>query len=129
MNVLVIDDDKLICGLCRRIFEYGGHKAETFTSLDEALSLDFDPDVILLDLYRNDGYSGLESIRYLADRYSHSAIILMSGEDRSGMDSLLSGSSVKVAGYVIKPFDVRTILADVQRFYESFNSSYLSVAH
>ncbi len=108
LKVLIVDDNKFMVSLVKRILDkleiadpleaYDG--AGALERLDEAAV-----DVIVCDL-NMPGMDGIEFLRHLADRESHPAVILLSGEDKGVLNTAVQlgqAHGLRVLGAVPKP--------------------------
>lgn len=117
--MIVVDDEPAICGLVSRVANSMGYES---LSVDHSEQFaDFYSDrvnVVVMDLCMP-GVDGIELIRYLAQRKSKAAIVLMSGLDESILKSaheVAVSRGLNVLGSRSKPFstnDLRTLLSTV----------------
>jgi EAL domain-containing protein (putative c-di-GMP-specific phosphodiesterase class I)/ActR/RegA family two-component response regulator len=109
LTVLIVDDNKFIVGLLRRYLEKLGIAAP-LEAHDGASALDHVDsavvDVVLCDLGMP-GMDGIEFLRHLADRDAPPDVILLSGQDRSILNTAVRlgrAHGLCVLGSVSKPF-------------------------
>ncbi len=116
-RVLIVDDDPRICRIIKRVADELG--VESFATDDSALFesayLEHEPNIILMDL-QMPKLDGVELLRKLADLDSRAAIILISGVDKSVLETtqdLGKSLGLSMAGVLVKPIDIdnlKTIL-------------------
>lgn len=104
-NVLVADDDDLLCELVRFKLEGAGHQVEVVSdgaavlaSLDRAL-----PDVVVLDSMMP-VMSGPEVLHAIKSRKDTSALPVIMLTARKGQDDVVSALRAGAADYLTKPF-------------------------
>ena len=111
-NILVVDDDVVICNLLDHYLTAAGYRVRTAANGEEmyrCIKLQ-PPDLILLDL-KMPGKHGLELARELR-KESDVGIIILTGSDET-VDKIV-GLEVGADDYVSKPFDERELLARVR---------------
>lgn len=122
-RVLIIDDDQRICRLIKRVADDLGIESFAIDNpeLFEPANLDFEPNVIFMDL-QMPRLDGVELIRKLADQHSKAAIILASGMDKSVIETteeLGKSLGLNMAGFLQKPIDIDKATAIMERQFES----------
>jgi two-component system phosphate regulon response regulator OmpR len=111
-RVLVVDDDPSVRDV---LAEYlGGHgyevvQADRGTAMREAVEASL-PDVVLLDL-NLPGEDGLSLARFLRERYDV-GIIIVTGT--TGVADRVAGLEIGADDYVMKPFELRELLARIK---------------
>ncbi len=118
-RVLIMDDDPRVCRLFKRVAE--GLAFEAFaidnSSQFESAYVGFEPDIILLDL-QMPGLDGVELIRYLVGQRTRAAVILVSGVDKSVIETtsrLGKSLGLNIVGSLVKPInvdDIKTLLRE-----------------
>ena len=110
--LLVVDDEPMISALVARVGSSMGFDAMTLNDSQQIpRALERSPSVIVLDLSMP-GFDGVEVLRYLAERGSDAAIILMSGFDRRVLTStsrLAAQLGLTVGGILEKPLRLPAI--------------------
>jgi DNA-binding NarL/FixJ family response regulator len=112
INILVVDDEKPIRILLKRILEKNGYQCTTVSNGKEARTSlrETHFDLLLSDI-KMPGESGVDLVRYVASEYPDTAIIMVTViEDRETAHLVLE---LGVYGYVIKPFDESQILITI----------------
>ena len=121
-RVLIIDDDIRICRIIKRVADELG--IESFATdnpeLFEPANLDFEPNVIFMDL-QMPKLDGVELLRKLADQHSKAAIILTSGMDKSVIETteeLGKSLGLNMAGFLQKPIDINKVKKNLEQHFE-----------
>jgi len=109
-RVLIIDDDKRICRIIKRVADDLGVDSLAIDNPAEFESayLRYEPNIILMDL-QMPRLDGIELLRKLAEQHSEAAIILVSGMDRSVLettDELGKSLGLNMVGVLNKPIDI-----------------------
>ncbi len=120
-KILIIDDDKTSCNLLRTCFEKEGCGVILSHDGEEAL-IKFNalkPDVILLDIMisKLDGWQVCREIR----KKSNVPMLIISSKSET-FDKVL-GLELGADDYIVKPFDVKEVLARVKAVYRRVNQS------
>ena len=117
-NVLVIDDEELMCDLIEQVLEMKGYSVTTFTNSLEAqeeIKLKKDYDIIIADI-RMQKLSGIDLLRTANAQNMNYQFILV-----TGFYSLLSPDILKTLnpyGFIKKPFDINTLIETVDQAYK-----------
>lgn len=111
-TVMVVDDDKPIRTLLKRILEPAGYRVILAENGTEALSLldKNKPDLIMLDILmpKMDGFQTLDAIRHLSDV----PVIMLTAID----DAVAVGGALGLGAddYIRKPFRTSELLARIK---------------
>jgi len=111
-NILVVDDDAVICNLLNRYLTAAGYRVKTASNGEEMyqrIKL-HSPDLIILDL-KMPGKHGLELAMELR-KESDVGIIILTGSEEN-VDKIV-GLELGADDYIPKPFDERELLARVR---------------
>jgi DNA-binding NarL/FixJ family response regulator len=114
--VLVVDDDRDLCRLVRRLLEPPGYEVREAWTAAEALALAARerPAVVLLDVHLPD-ISGYEVLRRLRDDFGDEiAVVFLSGERTEEFD-LTAGMLLGADDYIVKPFSRGEFIARIRR--------------
>lgn len=121
-RVLIIDDDPRICRIIKRVANELG--VESFATDDSALFesayLEYAPNIILMDL-QMPKLDGVELLRKLADQDSRAAIILVSGMDKSVLETtedLGKSLGLNMAGVIVKPIDIDNLKKILEKQFD-----------
>jgi putative two-component system response regulator len=102
-RILIVDDDKQICELVRRLLERAGYSCSTAENAARAQELlaAHAFELMLCDL-QMPGESGLDVITHTRAAYPDTAAIMVTGVDDEG----LAGHALALGayGYIVKPF-------------------------
>ncbi len=109
-RLLVVDDDPAMCEVILEVAEDLGFRVATVseTSAFESAYRDHEPQLLVLDL-NMPGTDGIQLLRFLADRHSHAAVLLISGLDRRTLASaerLGKTRGLKMLGTLQKPIQI-----------------------
>ncbi|MBC7691199.1 MAG: response regulator [Methylotenera sp.] len=131
-QVVVVDDEPLICEILTRHLENKGMKVYSFCNSNKVLPFlrNFRPDIVLSDIRMPelDGYALLKEIR---SQYGASpAVMLMSGNspDHSAEDAIKLGA----LNLINKPFDLEALSSSIMdHFIQDVNEKnrYLRISH
>lgn len=113
-RMLIIDDDEIVLGSCRKIFSEEGFNVVTTSSPSEGLNLVTDSkfDVILCD-WKMPGFDGLDVVEEVHQRSPDAAVVMISGYPSVGRatEAMKRGAM----DYVAKPFTPDEITATVKK--------------
>jgi two-component system NtrC family sensor kinase len=115
-RLLIVDDEECV----RKLFaEYLGreYSCETAADAQEALELlAREPFALVVSDMQLPGLSGIELLRKITERYSDTAVIIVSGIDRTQrvIDAVRMGAS----DYLLKPCELDVLTASVERALE-----------
>ena len=110
MNILVIDDEELICWSLKRAIEsHGEHNVTCVHTGNDALTNIFKNryDLIITDIRLPD-ISGLEIIKTLKQLNIDTPVIIMSAHLRN--DLIFDETDYGIVSFVSKPFQIEEIL-------------------
>lgn len=113
-NVLVIDDDQMVCNAITAVVQRLGHEVHCTTTLSEGLELNRrdDFDVVLLDVRLPDG-SGLRRLDELQQVPSRPEVIVMTGRaEPSAAEEAVTGGAFD---YLEKPSSVAALREPLER--------------
>jgi two-component system, NtrC family, response regulator AtoC len=112
--LLIIEDDKDLCGLLEMYFKAKGYRVETaatgIAGLDSALSLK--PDVVLLDMCLPD----IGGLGILAELRSSGGDCRVIGFSANG-DTALAKKALRAGAsdYIFKPFELKALESTLER--------------
>lgn len=123
-RVLIVDDDQRICRIIKRIADSVGVESMTTDKAEWFISayLNFEPNVVFMDL-QMPHIDGVELLRFLARNDSAAAIILISGMDKSVVEtteSLGLSLGLNMAGSLPKPIDINDAKSILERQFGPF---------
>ena len=111
-NIMIIDDDKVMCDTLFDLVREIGHDATYALSINDGLEAIFSKpfDVVLLDVWMPDG-NGLDIIPQIRERPSSPEVIIITGEgDPSGVELAIKNGAWD---YIEKPFSVKDITLQI----------------
>jgi two-component system, NtrC family, response regulator len=113
-NILIIDDDKMICEMLSHRVKKMGYTAKHATTLRDAFDLSRREsfDVIYLDVHMPDG-NGLAAIAKLRDNPAEPEIIIMTGD--AGADGAELAIKSGAWDYVAKPSSIHNLILPLER--------------
>ncbi len=122
-RVLIVDDDQRICRIIKRVADSIGVEAITTDKSEYFISayLEYEPNVILMDL-QMPHIDGVELLRFLAENNSSSAIVLISGMDKSVIETSVNlglSLGLNMAGSLRKPIDIDDARSMLERQFGS----------
>lgn len=107
-SVLIVDDEKPVRDVLKRMAESGGHAVRTVGDAHDALhALRTDgAEVVLTDVHMV-GPNGLWLADQIREQFPHSAVVLATGDQTiPPVESLRRG----IVGYIVKPFKRSRVL-------------------
>ena len=105
LKILVVDDQAIIADdLVIKVSQmgYSGSSVCSGKKAIEKISLNYDPDLILMDVSLKDGESGIETARVIQQRFKRIPIIFVTA--RSHASVLEESEDLVHTGYIEKPF-------------------------
>lgn len=112
-QLLVVDDEDVVCRGCRRVLAREGFRVRTSTDANEGLSLarEWDYDAILLDIKMPDK-DGIQFLEELRETKPDVPVIIITGFPSP--ESEESAKRLGAARYITKPFTPDTITQAVR---------------
>jgi CheY-like chemotaxis protein/glycine cleavage system H lipoate-binding protein len=103
-NVLVVDDEQVVCNSCRKILSQQGHHVHTALSGREALrKVEEDKyDVVIAD-WKMPEIDGMEVLRIVKKNHPDIVLIMITGYP--SVESAVKAMRLGVCNYLPKPFD------------------------
>jgi len=123
LRVLIVEDDPLIAEDIRSLLESEGFNISGVAH-DGSQALDFlkvrDPDLVLLDINLGTGLSGLDVAEVIQRDYKLPFIFVTSFDDET---TLMEAQQHSPYGYIVKPFQDRTLLATIKIAHFNYSQS------
>ena len=116
LNILVIDDEQVICDACRLVLSERGHTvAHCITGQEGMRELERSAyDLILLDMKLPD-IDGTRVLEYIAEQSVDTCVIVMTGY--STMANAIAAMKLGAADYLSKPFSEDELLATINQVF------------
>ncbi len=115
-HILVIDDDKTIVQIMQLALQSAGYESDVAYNATDGLSkaLANPPELILLD-YNMPGKDGFTLVREMRTIPALESVPVIIVTALSIPDILAEAKALEVAGFLVKPFDLDTLLGNVDR--------------
>ncbi len=114
IEILVLDDEPLVCERLKEHLEKKAHRVEVFTesrkAVDRLVEKRFD--VVITDL-KMEGPNGLEVLRFVRDRSFGTQVIIITGY--GSMDAAREAEYSGAYGFIHKPFSAKALEAMVRK--------------
>jgi len=104
MNIVVVDDEKIILTAVTRVLSKSGHEVHAFSSCENVLQSiqTIDPGFIFLDV-KMPGYSGLDLLKEIRSKGIKAKVVMMSGYTTP--EIIEAAKDLEVLTFLKKPFD------------------------
>ena len=114
-TILVVDDDESICTLLEQALARAGRRVQSTTDDAVALTLAEEThfDVVLSDVNLKSRRNGIDVLKAFKARSPRTQVILMTGYGT--VESAVEGVRAGAFDYISKPFDIRDVMATVER--------------
>lgn len=108
-KVLIIDDEKDLCFLFKRILKPEGYTVLTAQNGYDGIKINekSDPDIILLDL-KMPGINGIETLRRIRKKDADVTVIIITAYGDA--ETIRDAADLNVYEYMSKPFNNETII-------------------
>lgn len=116
-KILITEDERIIAEDIRQtLLKYGHDIVGVAASGEEAITLVEDkcPDIILMDIMLAGDLNGIETVRYLNDRFQIPVIYLTAYADETTMKEAFDTDPV---AFILKPFKDKQLFAAVEMAY------------
>ncbi len=113
-NVLVVDDEEIVCKSCSRILAQRGHNVRTVLSGREALrKVEEDKFDVLIADWKMPEIDGMEVLRIVKKNHPEIVVIMITGYPT--VESAVNAMRLGVSNYVPKPIDPNELTEVLQR--------------
>jgi CheY-like chemotaxis protein/glycine cleavage system H lipoate-binding protein len=121
-NVLVVDDEEIVCKSCRRILASEGHNVQTALNGREALrKVEEDKYDVLIADWKMPEIDGMEVLRIVKKNHPEIIAIMMTGYP--SVESAVKAMRLGVANYVAKPIDPDGLSQTLQKALQERKST------
>lgn len=116
-TIVVIDDEKNVCGLLKQVFEAEGYKVMAINDPEEGVNLvkKEKPDCVLLDV-KMPKMSGVDVLMEIREVNKKVGIIMITGY--GNLENALECMKLGAFDYITKPFDIKFVKDMVKNFLE-----------
>ncbi len=114
MRIVIVEDEGLVALGIKDGLEHMGYTVSGIAETGEdslLLVREFKPDLVLMDIRLKGQMDGIEAAQVIQKKYAVPVIFLTAHSDESTLQRSLSSDSF---GYIIKPFDERTLHAAIE---------------
>ncbi len=129
-RVLVVEDTTIAATyLARELTNLGAQVAGLARSEEQAVAMTEEllPELILMDIHLADGGSGIEAVRQINEKHNLPVVYTTSFSDDTTLEEALETSPY---GYIVKPFDAKTIKVSCETALKRFEiEQKLSLTH
>jgi DNA-binding NtrC family response regulator len=114
IEVMVIDDEPIVCERVKDYLEKKGVATETFTDSQSALKRIQEKtfDVIVTDV-KMEGANGIDVLLRVKNDNHRSEVIIITGY--SPFDSYLDAEAIGVSDYILKPFKMDDLYKSIKK--------------
>ncbi|MDX2494767.1 MAG: response regulator, partial [Desulfuromusa sp.] len=118
-RILLLDDDELIISMLARALYKEGYETQLLHSSVGAVEkiMDWQPDMMLLDIELGEELNGLDILRMLHDEYVKFPVVMLTGDDSS--ESAIRALRYGASDYLHKPFNVEEVKIVVGRILKN----------
>ena len=117
-EIIVIDDEKIVCNMCKRVLEADGYEVETFTDSVLALQRIQEKrfDIVVTDLKMAD-VSGMDILREVNTRYPDTKVIMLTAY--ATLDAAIEAIREKIFDFFPKPVKIEDLKKSIRKALES----------
>ncbi|HOY13676.1 MAG TPA: response regulator transcription factor [Saprospiraceae bacterium] len=123
IKILIVEDDIVIANDLTSIVQNEGYQViKTAYNYHQAIKAidSYEIDLIILDVNLSDKYSGIDVANYIVQHKQIPFIFLTSYSTKNILDE---AKKTKPAGYIVKPFDEKTLITTIEiavfNFYQN----------
>jgi len=113
-RILVVGDEGLVAAQIKEALEGLGYEVPAVAATGPAALerlVEIEPDLVLMDIQLKGGMNGIETVRRMRGRLDVPVVYLTAFSDA---ETLESAALTEAMGYVLKPFDERSLHATIQ---------------
>ena len=118
-RILLLDDDELIITMLARALRKEGYETRLLHSPEQAVEkiLDWQPDLMLLDIDLGNEVNGLDILEQLNAEHSRFPVVMLTGDDSS--ESAIRALRHGASDYLHKPFNVEEVKIVIARLLKN----------
>jgi len=117
-KILIIDDDDLVAGSLKKVLVKLGYEVETCLKASEAENyvIDFQPDIILLDIYLTT-HNGIDVLKQLKKKFASIPVVMITGY----ADVKIAVTAIKAGAFdfLLKPIDLEQLKIVIDKAVEN----------
>jgi DNA-binding NtrC family response regulator len=119
-NILIIDDDNLVCISLKRVLSKLGYDVEICMQAAEADDYikNFEPNVVLLDIYLTT-HNGMDLLKAFRKRYPDLPVIMITGY--SDVKNAVSALKMGAYDFLLKPIDLEQLKSVLNKVFDNLN--------
>uniref|UniRef100_A0A7V6DPL6 Response regulator n=1 Tax=Desulfobacca acetoxidans TaxID=60893 RepID=A0A7V6DPL6_9BACT len=116
-EIIVIDDEKIVCNMCQRVLEAEGYQVEAFTDSVLALARIKEKrfDVVVTDL-KMEKVSGMDILREVNERYPDTKVIMLTAY--ATLDAAIEAIREKIFDLFPKPVKIEDLKNSIKKALE-----------
>jgi DNA-binding NtrC family response regulator len=113
-KIIVIDDEKIVCDMAKKILANEGYYVETFTDSQVALARLQEErfDLVITD-FKMDNVSGMDILREVNSRYPDTKVIMLTAY--ATLDTAIEAIREKIFDFFPKPVKIEDLKKSVQK--------------
>lgn len=113
-KILVVDDEKIVCDMAKRVLEKEGYQVDTFTDSRAALEqIKNNPyDLVITDL-KMENVNGMDILREVNSRYPETRVIMLTAY--ATLDAAIEAIREKIYDFFPKPVQIEALKASVRK--------------
>ncbi len=116
-EIIVIDDEKIVCNMCQRVLEAEGYQVEAFT--DSVLALERIKekrfDIVVTDL-KMEKVSGMDILREVNEHYPETKVIMLTAY--ATLDAAIEAIREKIFDFFPKPVKIEDLKKSIKKALE-----------
>ena len=122
INILVVDDEKIVVSLVKNALEDEGFNIESASNGEEALKIleNYPLDLLITDI-RMSPINGIELAQKTREKYSEASVIFMTGY--ANLNSAKDAIKYGAVDYIMKPFELTEIRQSVSKAVKIINEN------
>jgi len=116
-EIIVIDDEKIVCNMCQRVLEAEGYQVEAFTDSVMALARIKEKrfDIVVTDL-KMEKVNGMDILREVNERYPDTKVIMLTAY--ATLDAAIEAIREKIFDFFPKPVKIEDLKSSIKKALE-----------